>query len=77
MWNKKYDHEERIYCPVCGKDKFLGIRQKDEFFQGHCEDCRAMYFWHPLKDTPISMLDKDKDKDKGKCGCLSCAAKGR
>lgn len=73
MWHKKYEHEDKLACPVCKAD--FGIRSKDQLIRIHCIECKTTFWWHPWKDKPLAILDSEKDK--GKCGCTSCREKGR
>lgn len=59
--------KERLYCPVC--KVLLGERYKDEVFFGHCDECKASFFWKYKEKVPTSKLDKHIPQ---KCGCKNC-----
>jgi hypothetical protein len=56
--------KEKMRCPVC--KALLGERFKDEVFFGHCDECKASFFWEYKQKVPRATLDKCKQK---KCGC--------
>jgi hypothetical protein len=59
--------KERLYCPVC--NTWLGDRDKDELFIGHCKECHAGFTWKPKLKKPIASLDRDIPV---RCGCGTC-----
>lgn len=58
--------KERLKCPVC--KAVLGERMKDEIFFGHCEECKASFFWAYKSKVPVATLDSHIKKQV-RCGC--------
>ncbi len=73
MWNKEYYHSYEVHCPVC--KAYLGVRDPQILFSGHCSECKAIYYWKPWETDPIASLDKDLERKR--CGCVNCKGKGR
>lgn len=62
--------KENVYCPVCKTEGYLGERFEKDWFIGHCNDCRAEYYFPPYKEVPTKVIT-DRQK-KNTCKCLSC-----
>ena len=61
------DRFETVRCPVC--DVPFGRYNRALKFKTHCDECRATYWWSPLKKKPLAILDQPAKK---KCGCGTC-----
>lgn len=63
--------KEVVYCPVCREDGVkLGDRDSRDYFDGHCSECRATYYFKPGIKLPYKVIT-DKQRD-AKCGCVNC-----
>lgn len=66
MW-KKDIYLEPTYCPVC--KSYLGERNPEHIFNGHCIECKTTFWWKPWSNKPSAVLDSHK---KAECGCGVC-----
>lgn len=58
-----------VYCPVCRKDGYLGLRDQDLHFQGVCRDCGFTHYFFPSSDKPYESKLVKKIKA---CTCGGC-----
>ena len=59
-----------MYCIVCGKDSFIGLRQVHVNFIGSCKDCSREYFYPPKSTVPTkNRATRDKNNT---CSCGGC-----
>lgn len=59
---------ECLKCPVCKHT--LGLRELEETFMGHCDECRAIFTWLPNSKVPSAVLDNACKSNK--CDCGTC-----
>lgn len=60
-----------IYCIVCGKESFLGLRQPKMHFIGSCKDCKREYYY-PANSTVPTKNRTIRDKNNT-CSCGGCS----
>jgi hypothetical protein len=65
------DPQEQMYCPVCKLESSLGYKNPHRSFSGHCDDCKATYYFSSkgriLRAVPDSAC-KSKICKCGRCG---------
>ena len=67
-----FGKRENVFCPVCNiAEGKLGVRYPQDYFDGHCDDCRATYYFKPNSPRPYKVLT-DKTK-RNRCYCSNCA----
>lgn len=59
-----------VYCIVCGKDSFIGLRQLQNYFIGSCGECKREYYY-PAKSTVPTKNRATRTKENT-CSCGAC-----
>lgn len=60
-----------VYCIVCGKDSFLGLRQAKMHFVGSCKECKREYYYPPNSNKPAK--NRAIRTNDNTCNCGGCA----